>query len=198
MPVKTFNRYMGELNQDYPTLQLNLQNGVDKKETAKKVTKILNKRGSGLSNGNYSYDDTEEMMKGINKVFDSITYFVAAVASISLFIAGIGVMNVMYISVSERTEEIAIRRAYGAKARDIEIQFLIESVVLCVIGGLIGLLLGIFIASSIDVATPSYIKSVVSISSIIMAVGVSMLIGIIFGWVPARSAAKKELIEIIK
>ena len=69
-------------------------------------------------------------MKNINKVFDGITYFVAAVAGISLFIAGIGVMNVMYISVTERTEEIAIRRAFGAKARDIEVQFLVESVVL--------------------------------------------------------------------
>ena len=67
------------------------------------------------------------MMKGIGKVLDMITYFVAAVAGISLFIAGIGVMNVMYISVTERTEEIAIRRAFGAKGRDIEIQ--VESVV---------------------------------------------------------------------
>ena len=65
-------------------------------------------------------------MKGIGKVLDTITYFVAAVAGISLFIAGIGVMNVMYISVTERTEEIAIRRAFGAKGRDIEIQFLVE------------------------------------------------------------------------
>lgn len=198
MPTKTFNQYMGNLSQDYPSLQLTLQDDTDKKEVADKVTEALNKRGSGVDDGNYSYNDTEEMMKGINKVFDGITYFVAAVASISLFIAGIGVMNVMYISVSERTEEIAIRRAYGAKARDIEIQFLIESIVLCVIGGLIGLLLGIFISSGIDIATPSYIKSVVSISSVIIAVGVSMLIGIIFGWIPARAAAKKELINIIK
>ncbi|MCA2504006.1 ABC transporter permease [Staphylococcus xylosus] len=198
MPTKTFNQYMGNLSQDYPSLQLTLQDDTDKKEVADKVAEALNKRGSGVDDGNYSYNDTEEMMKGINKVFDGITYFVAAVASISLFIAGIGVMNVMYISVSERTEEIAIRRAYGAKARDIEIQFLIESIVLCVIGGLIGLLLGIFISSGIDIATPSYIKSVVSISSVIIAVGVSMLIGIIFGWIPARAAAKKELINIIK
>src|SRR5699024_11652711 len=82
----------------------------------------------------------EAFMKNINKVFDVISYFVAAVAGISLFIAGIGVMNVMYISVTERTEEIAIRRAFGAKARDIEVQFLVESVVLCVIGGIIGLI----------------------------------------------------------
>lgn len=181
MPSKTFNQYMKGLSQEYPSLQLKLQDGADKKDTANKVAKELNRKGSGLGDGEYSYEDTEEMMKGINKVFDGITYFVAAVAGISLFIAGIGVMNVMYISVSERTEEIAIRRAFGAKSRDIELQFLIESVVLCLIGGVIGLIIGILIASFIDVVTPNYIKSVISISSIIIAVGVSTLIGIVFG-----------------
>ncbi|WP_305133156.1 ABC transporter permease [Thomasclavelia cocleata] len=198
MPSQTFNQYMGNLQQDFPSLQLTIADNANKKEVANKVADKLNKNGSGISDGSYSYNDTEEMMKGINKVFDGITYFVAAVAGISLFIAGIGVMNVMYISVTERTEEIAIRRAFGAKSRDIELQFLVESVVLCVLGGLIGLILGIFIASLVDAVTPDYIKSVVSISSVVIAVGVSMLIGIVFGWIPARAAAKKELIDIIK
>ncbi|UXV54456.1 ABC transporter permease [Staphylococcus aureus] len=198
MPSQTFNQYMGNLQQDFPSLQLTIADNANKKEVANKVADELNKKGSGMGDGSYSYNDTEEMMKGINKVFDGITYFVAAVAGISLFIAGIGVMNVMYISVTERTEEIAIRRAFGAKSRDIELQFLVESVVLCVLGGLIGLILGILIASLVDVVTPDYIKSVVSISSVVIAVGVSMLIGIVFGWIPARAAAKKELIDIIK
>ncbi|WP_404476030.1 ABC transporter permease [Staphylococcus pseudoxylosus] len=198
MPSQTFNQYMGNLQQDFPSLQLTIADNSNKKEVANKVADKLNKNGSGMSDGSYSYNDTEEMMKGINKVFDGITYFVAAVAGISLFIAGIGVMNVMYISVTERTEEIAIRRAFGAKSRDIELQFLVESVVLCVLGGIIGLILGILIASLVDAVTPDFIKSVVSISSVVIAVGVSMLIGIVFGWVPARAAAKKELIDIIK
>lgn len=198
MPSQTFNQYMGNLQQDFPSLQLTIADNANKKEVANKVADKLNKNGSGMSDGSYSYNDTEEMMKGINKVFDSITYFVAAVAGISLFIAGIGVMNVMYISVTERTEEIAIRRAFGAKSRDIEVQFLVESVVLCVLGGIIGLILGILMASLVDAVTPDYIKSVVSISSVVIAVGVSMLIGIVFGWIPARAAAKKELIDIIK
>lgn len=198
MPSQTFNQYMGNLQQDFPSLQLTIADNANKKEVANKVAGKLNKKGSGMGDGSYSYNDTEEMMKGINKVFDGITYFVAAVAGISLFIAGIGVMNVMYISVTERTEEIAIRRAFGAKSRDIELQFLVESVVLCVLGGLIGLILGILIASLVDAVTPDYIKSVVSVSSVVIAVGVSMLIGIVFGWIPARAAAKKELIDIIK
>ena len=100
-------------------------------------------------------------------------------------------MNVMYISVTERTEEIAIRRAFGAKGRDIEIQFLVESVVLCLIGGIIGLILGIIIATLIDLVTPEMVKSSVSLGSVILAVGVSTLIGIVFGWIPARAASKR-------
>ncbi|MBF7025526.1 ABC transporter permease [Staphylococcus kloosii] len=198
MPIKTFEHYMSNLTQDYPALQLTLAEGVQKKDAAKKVADELNKNGSGIGIGKYSYEDNEKILKEITQIFDSITYFVAAVAGISLFIAGIGVMNVMYISVSERTEEIAIRRAFGAKARDIEFQFLIESIILCVIGGLIGLALGIAIAEIVAAVTPEYIQSVVSLTSILIAVGVSTFIGIIFGWVPARSAANKELIDIIK
>ncbi|MEK5764971.1 hypothetical protein, partial [Acinetobacter junii] len=79
MPSNTFNRYMGQLTQDFPSLQLSLVDGADKKEVADKVAKELNKKGSGAGDGNYSYTDMEEFMKNINKVFDGITYFVAAV-----------------------------------------------------------------------------------------------------------------------
>ena len=174
-----------------PLLFVTVDKRSAKKDVGKKVEKELNKKGTGTSEGQYSYQDNEEMMKGIGKVLDTITYFVAAVAGISLFIAGIGVMNVMYISVTERTEEIAIRRAFGAKGRDIEIQFLVESVVLCLIGC-------ISIATLIDLVTPEMVKSSVSLGSVILAVGVSTLIGIVFGWIPARAASKKELIDIIK
>lgn len=198
MPSETFNRYMGDLSQDLPQLELKVDNDDNKKEIANKAAKLLNKRGSGMSEGSYQYSDMEEIMKSITQVFDAITYFVAAVAGISLFIAGIGVMNVMYISVAERTEEIAIRRAFGAKGRDIEIQFLIESIVLWLIGGIIGLIIGILISKLVEAVTPDMVQSVVSLGSILLAVGVSTLIGIVFGWIPARSASKKELIDIIK
>ncbi|MBO1218567.1 ABC transporter permease [Mammaliicoccus sciuri] len=198
MPSETFNRYMGDLSQELPQLELKVDNDDNKKEIANKAAKLLNKRGSGMSEGSYQYSDMEEIMKSITQVFDAITYFVAAVAGISLFIAGIGVMNVMYISVAERTEEIAIRRAFGAKGRDIEIQFLIESIVLCLIGGIIGLIVGILISKLVEAVTPDMVQSVVSQGSILLAVGVSTLIGIVFGWIPARSASKKELIDIIK
>lgn len=198
LPSNTFKYYLPTVTEDSPTLQITVENGENKKKVAQKIEKELNKKASGISEGEYTYNDNQKAMKNINAIFDAITYFVAAVAGISLFIAGIGVMNVMYISVSERTEEIAIRRAFGAKSRDIEIQFLIESVILCLIGGIIGLLIGVLISSIIDWVTPKIIKSYVSIGSIILAVSVSTIIGIIFGWIPARSASKKELNDIIK
>ena len=198
MPMKTANHYMSNLSQGTPKIQVKVNDGADKKDVGKKVEKELNKKGTGISDGEYSFNDNEELMKNFGKMLDTITYFVAAVAGISLFIAGIGVMNVMYISVTERTEEIAIRRAFGAKGLDIEIQFLVESVVLCLLGGIIGLILGIIIATIVDLVTPDIVKSSVSIGSVILAVGVSTLIGVVFGWIPARAASKKELIDIIK
>lgn len=198
MPAQTVSHDLPHLQSSVPTLQVKFADGESKKAIANKVTKVLNKEGSGRGEGSYDYFDMEEALKSINKIFDGITYFVAAVAGISLFIAGIGVMNVMYISVAERSEEIAIRRAFGAKARDIELQFLVESVVLCLIGGVIGLLIGALLSTAIDRFTPEYIRSAISVGSVVIAVGVSTLIGIVFGWIPARAAAKKELIDIIK
>ncbi|MCE5155031.1 ABC transporter permease [Staphylococcus hyicus] len=198
VPNKTLKRYLPYLKPAAPQLEIKFDDSVDKKETANSVADKLNKRGSSAGEGTYQYTDVEALTKNINKVFDGITYFVAAVAGISLFIAGIGVMNVMYISVAERTEEIAIRRSFGAKGRDIELQFLIESIILCLIGGLIGLFIGIGIAAIVDSLTPDYIRSSVTISSVLLAVGISTLIGIVFGWIPAHKASKKELIDIIK
>lgn len=192
MPSKTLQHYLPNLTSATPQLEVEFNENMSKKDVANAVADKLNKNGSAVGSGTYQYTDMEELMKNINKVFDAITYFVVAVAGISLFIAGIGVMNVTYISVAERTEEIVIRRAFGAKGRDIEIQFLIESVILCVIGGIIGLVIGIAIAPLIDALTPDYIKSSVTIGSILLAVGVSSLIGVIFGWTPARAASKKN------
>lgn len=198
IPSKTVEHYLPHLKPSAPQLEILFDEKQNKKKIANDVVDKLNKNGSATGFGEYQYTDLEALMKSVGQIFDSITYFVAAVAGISLFIAGIGVMNVMYISVAERTEEIAIRRAFGAKSRHIEFQFLIESVILCLIGGIIGLILGILIASLVDALTPKYITSAVSIGSILLAVGVSTFIGVVFGWIPARAASKKELIDIIK
>ena len=132
----------------------------------------------------------------LDTVINVFTIFIAAVSAISLVVGGIGVMNIMLVSITERTREIGIRKALGAKTGTIMFQFLTESIILCLIGGIIGLLLGVAMAAFV-----SYIMQVpltVEPSTIALAVGFSSAIGIIFGVYPARRAAKMPPIEALR
>ncbi len=132
----------------------------------------------------------------LDTVINVFTIFIAAVSAISLIVGGIGVMNIMLVSITERTREIGIRKALGAKTGTIMLQFLTESVILCMIGGIIGLLLGVAAAAFV-----SYIMNVplaVEFSTVALAVGFSSAIGIIFGVYPATRAAKMPPIEALR
>jgi putative ABC transport system permease protein len=127
---------------------------------------------------------------------DSLTRMLASIASISLFVGGIGVMNIMLVSVTERTQEIGLRKALGAKEGDIQGQFLIESVILATTGGIIGIFVGIqgmYLAGIFAALTTS-----VSLPAIILALGVSSAIGLIFGVVPAHRASKLDPIVALR
>ena len=119
-----------------------------------------------------------------------LSLMLAAIASISLLVGGIGIMNIMLVSVTERTQEIGLRKAVGATQRDILSQFLIEAVILSVAGGLIGIVVGIGSATVVRVFTP--LKPSVPLPAIALAVGVSGSIGLIFGVIPARQAARLD------
>jgi len=146
----------------------------------------------------------KKMMKNIENVSLIIKGLLGGVASIALLVGGIGVMNIMLVSVTERTWEIGLRKAVGAKRRDILLQFLIESAVLSVSGGILGILTGVFVGIggaklfSTFVAKGTDWPSVVSIQSIIIATSVSFLIGIIFGLYPANRAAKLTPTEALR
>lgn len=132
----------------------------------------------------------------LDTVINVFTIFIAAVSAISLVVGGIGVMNIMLVSITERTREIGIRKALGAKTGTIMFQFLTESIILCLIGGIIGLLLGVAVAALV-----SYIMQVpltVEPATVALAVGFSSAIGIIFGVYPARRAAKMPPIEALR
>ena len=132
----------------------------------------------------------------LDTVINIFTIFIAAVSAISLLVGGIGVMNIMLVSITERTREIGIRKALGAKTGSIMFQFLTESVIICLIGGAIGLLLGVAGA-----ATVSFVMKVplaVKPSTVLLAVGFSSAIGIIFGVYPAYKAAKMPPIEALR
>lgn len=132
----------------------------------------------------------------LDTVINVFTIFIAAVSAISLVVGGIGVMNIMLVSITERTREIGIRKALGAKTGTIMFQFLTESIILCLIGGIIGLLLGV--AGAAFVSFIMNVPLTVEPSTILLAVGFSSAIGIIFGVYPARRAAKMPPIEALR
>lgn len=137
-----------------------------------------------------------EYLQAANQIFSVITTFVAAVAAISLLVGGIGIMNIMLVSVSERTREIGVRKALGATNRQILSQFLIEATVLSVMGGLIGIVLSLIVAYTLRLTTD--LKPFVSIETIVIAAGIATLVGIIFGMAPAIQAARKDPIQALR
>ncbi|MCQ6658906.1 ABC transporter permease [Leuconostoc citreum] len=178
------------------TLKLTFTTGTNVSKETQKIVDQLNSSGSQHNTGDYQFYDMAAMLKGISAVIKGITYFIVAVASISLFIAGIGVMNMMYIAVSERTQEIGIRMAVGASQNQILWQFLIEAVLLTLSGGMIGYLDGLGIAMGISVFLP--FKASVSLATFILAFGTSTVVGLVFGILPAKTASNKNLIDILR
>ncbi len=144
----------------------------------------------------FSIVSQADILGTLTQVTDTFTIFLAAVAGISLIVGGIGIMNMMLTTVTERTREIGLRKAIGAKSRHITMQFLTEAVVLTFLGGIIGVVLGW--AISFAVSSFAGIATSVSISSILLAFGVSAAIGIIFGYYPARRAASLNPIEALR
>lgn len=153
---------------------------------------IHNNRGKDM----YTVESVMKQIDQVNKVLSIFTTFISAVAAISLLVGGIGVMNIMLVSVTERTREIGIRKAIGATTRTILVQFLTESVIISLIGGIIGMTLGILGAQLIGLfvkITPS-----VSVGVVVTAILFSSAVGIFFGIYPARKAAKLDPIEALR
>ncbi len=137
-----------------------------------------------------------DILQSANQITGIFTTLLAGIAAISLLVGGIGIMNIMLVTVTERTREIGLRKALGAKKKTIITQFLIESSILTIVGGIAGMILGI----TISFALTSFMKIpfTISFSSIILAIGVSGGIGILFGWYPARKASNLQPIEALR
>ena len=149
-----------------------------------------------VAEADFSIISQQDILGTLTTVIDTFTIFLAAIASISLLVGGIGIMNMMLTTVTERTKEIGLRKAIGAKRKDINMQFLAEAVMLTFIGGLVGIILGWLIASIVTYF--GIVKTQVSLSSVLLAFGVSAAIGIIFGYYPARRAALLNPIDALR
>jgi len=159
-----------------------------------KSKRILERRHNAAKH--YAVESMEQQMQSANKITGIVGLIISCIAGISLLVGGIGVMNIMLVSVTERTREIGIRMALGAERKDILVQFLIESIVLCLLGGLIGVILGY--GGAWIVAKIAKWPSLVSWSTVLLAFGFSAGVGLFFGIYPANQASKLNPIDALR
>lgn len=173
-------------------------------ETAKLESKrILGRRHHG-SGEEYQYWTAKDELATAERIGNTMKFVMGGIAGIALFVAGIGIMNIMLVSVTERTKEIGLRKAIGAKRRDILTQFLIEAAVLSVTGGILGAIVGVFMGQGTALLITKYVwqgsdwPSVISIGAMVVALSVSIGVGVFFGLYPANKAAKLTPVEAIR
>ena len=191
---------MRRLTGDTYLRSINLQiKGSDHMESAQQqITALLRQRhrlGEGQDD-DFNIFNQKDIADTLGNITTMLTYFLGAVAGLSLLVGGIGIMNIMLVSVTERTREIGIRIAIGAQPGDILLQFLIESVTLSLLGGAIGVGLGIA-GSWVASMVPDF-KAIVTANSILLAFSVSFVIGVFFGFYPARKAAMMDPIDALR
>ncbi len=199
IPITTMHRYLLGRNES-GFLWIQLQKDADPSIAKDKIYNILTENRGLKSDSKIKYFkifSSDDLMKTIGNVTNIFTILLASIAGISLVVAGIGIMNMMLTTVMERTKEIGLRKAVGAQANDISIQFLVESVAITFIGGFFGVLLGVGLANLVT-GVFMKINSGVDITYILFAFVLCTFIGIGFGYYPAKRAAKLNPIEALR
>ena len=189
------NKYIDPYSTSYYAFELLVREGYDSPTVAKQVTSFLEKI-KGKQPGFYQVETVEKQRAMVDGFLGNVSLVIGAIAAISLLVGGIGVMNIMLVSVTERTKEIGIRKSLGATRRDILGQFLIESMIISGVGGVIGTSLGIGVTAIVA----AFFKQapVISGGTIVVAVIFSAGVGVFFGMYPANRAAKLDPIEALR
>lgn len=175
-------------------LQAILVKVLDREKIPQTIALIKDYLSSELEEDEFSVIDQTKILETVNAILTILTYALTAIAAISLLVGGVGIMNIMFVSVVERTKEIGIRKAVGATSGNIRSQFLTEAVILSLFGGILGVGFGVLGAQIAN----RWLTTTVTPSSIILSLGVCSLIGIIFGVAPAARAAKLDPVEALR
>ena len=197
IPLSTFQRRIAG-NQDVGMIQISVQDGISTEKVQKNIEQLLRVRRhlSPSDDNNFNVMDMKEIASMLTGTTQMMTALLSAVAAVSLLVGGIGIMNIMLVSVTERTREIGIRLAIGAFEREVLMQFLVEAVVLSSFGGLIGIVLAL--AASVWLAGILSVPFVFNAGIVIVAFLFSAAVGVIFGYFPAMKAARLDPIEALR
>jgi len=202
IPLSTAQKLLLGINHiSFARLKVDNAKNVD---SAVEQTKIILREKHKIDNpenDDFSVRSMAQGVESITQITGALTMFLVAVAAIALVVGGVGIMNIMLAAVQERTREIGLRKAVGAKNKNIIVQFLIESIMITALGGLIGIILGIFISFLVAKIAQSLgydWNFVISISSIVLGCFVSVGVGLIFGIIPARKASQLNPIEALR
>ncbi|WP_305072314.1 ABC transporter permease [Propionivibrio sp.] len=198
MPIRTAQRRLtGKVN-DVSTLMLSLRDGVAADPVMEQIRKLMRERRKLPENADDDFNvmDTKQIAETLSGTIRTMTGLLGAVAAVSLLVGGIGIMNIMLVSVTERTREIGIRLAIGALEHEVLLQFLIEAVVLSALGGLVGIALALFVCLGLTalMGMPFLFNPGINL----LAFAFSGLIGIVFGYMPARRAARLDPIVALR
>ncbi|MGX2983428.1 ABC transporter permease [Helicobacter sp. 23-1045] len=201
-PLKSYLRTLGREKSSINNINqvlISLKDGVDSKQKTSEIKSLLREiRGIDKSGkvDNFEIRDTKQFEEAMTSTMAMLTLFIGSIAGVSLIVGGIGIMNIMLVSVTERTKEIGTRLAIGALEGEVLLQFLIESVVLSALGGIIGIILAFFIALGLSIAMD--IPFVFSTGIAILAFLFSCFLGVLFGYLPARRASKLNPIDALR
>lgn len=197
MPIRTVQRRLTG-NQDVSTIMLSMRDGASSAQVMEQVRRLMRERRklSDNEDDNFHVMDTKQIAETLSGTIQTMTGLLGAVAAVSLLVGGIGIMNIMLVSVTERTREIGIRLAIGALEHEVLLQFLIEAVVLSALGGLIGIALAF--VTCLGLTAVMGIPFLFNPGINLLAFGFSAVIGVVFGYIPARRAASLDPIVALR